>query len=58
MFKFRYFIQNYITINDNDTIIHFSAGFDRLALGWRVKSKEDGAVSAGNKTRQKEQQGY
>jgi len=36
----------------------FSAGFDRLALGWRVKSKEDGAISAGNKARHKEQQGY
>jgi len=36
----------------------FSAGFDRLALGWKVKSKEDTTVSTGSKVRLKEQAGY
>ena len=42
-----------IIINNNEIkiwpilIILFSAGFDRLALGWKVKSKEDAAVSTG-----------
>ena len=37
----------------------FSAGFDRLALGWRVKSKEEQQAGAGGsattKTRIKDQ---
>jgi len=32
----------------------FSVGFDRLALGWKVKSKEEGGAGLGSKTRSKE----
>lgn len=36
----------------------FSAGFDRLALGWKVKSREEPLLAANGKARAKEAGSY